>query len=256
MYILRKLFLPKPSVSFCITCRNRMWQITQTLPKNLKDNAKNKKKVEFILIDFGSTDGLGEWIKENFAEELESGYLKYFYTDGMKEWNMCIAKNTAHKFAKNDIVVNLDCDNFTGVKGGREVARVLNGYGCQKAFLHMWSGNGPDGTNGRLAVAREAFIKAGGYDEKLEPWGYDEDDLMDRLRAMGMRKRIFNDKKYSSAIMNEKGIGITIKEEGFGIVEMWKSNVKMSNDNVTAGRLVANGGGPIGVEAVRMFCNK
>jgi len=43
----------------------------------LEDNRKAKDFVEFILVDFGSDDGLQEWIAENFVNEIEEGYLKY-----------------------------------------------------------------------------------------------------------------------------------------------------------------------------------
>ena len=64
-------------LSFCIACKNRLYQIKQTLPQNLEDNRKAKDFVEFILVDFGSDDGLQEWIAENFVNEIEEGYLKY-----------------------------------------------------------------------------------------------------------------------------------------------------------------------------------
>ena len=47
-------------LSFCITCKNRLHQISKTLPQNLKDN-KNKD-IEFILVDFSSKDGLKEYV--------------------------------------------------------------------------------------------------------------------------------------------------------------------------------------------------
>ena len=50
-------------LSFCITCMNRFNQISKTLLTNLNDN-KNEK-VEFVLVDFNSSDGLKEYILNN-----------------------------------------------------------------------------------------------------------------------------------------------------------------------------------------------
>jgi glycosyltransferase involved in cell wall biosynthesis len=61
------------TLSFCITCKNRLHQIKQTLPQNLTDNREMKGKVDFVLVDFGSTDGLQEWIIGNFEPEIEDG---------------------------------------------------------------------------------------------------------------------------------------------------------------------------------------
>ena len=106
------------TLSFCIACKNRLHQISQTLPQNLKDNRDTKDVIEFVLVDFGSTDGLQAWVKENFADEMEAGYLKYYYTEGVPVWHASIAKNTAHTLAENLIVVNLDCEYFTGKDEG------------------------------------------------------------------------------------------------------------------------------------------
>ena len=104
-------------LSFCITCMNRIHQIKQTLRKNLNDNINSKYKIEFILVDFGSTDGLKEYVLENFKDELESEYLKFYYTDELKYWHSPIAKNTSHLLGNGKYLVNLDCDNFTGING-------------------------------------------------------------------------------------------------------------------------------------------
>ena len=114
-----------PKISFCITCKNRLYQIKKTLPQNLEDNRRLQEIVEFVLVDFGSTDGLRKWISDNFKHEIRSGYLKYFYTEEMVYWHASIAKNTAHMLAQNDILVNLDCDNYTGSNGGWFCTNVL-----------------------------------------------------------------------------------------------------------------------------------
>ena len=113
------------SLSFCITCKNRIHQIRQTLQKNLDDNRSHQDMIEFVLVDFGSTDGLKKWILSNFYQELSSGYLRYYYTDELPLWHASIAKNTAHSLARNNILVNLDCDNYTGRMGGNFVIQTF-----------------------------------------------------------------------------------------------------------------------------------
>ncbi len=242
------LFRRKPTVSFCITCRNRMWQIKETLPKNLKDNYECRDRVEFVLVDFASTDGLQEWVRDNFQDELKSGYLKYFYTDEMPQWHMSIAKNTAHRLGNNEILVNLDCDNFTGRHGGDYVARIMRKYGPNKVVLHLFTGDYPDGTYGRIAISKENFMAIGGYDEDFDVSSYQDNDLMERAKAFGLRR--LRRSKNISAIPNEKGMGITDEETWKG---MYERNKARSLSNIAAGRLVVNAGREIGVPAVRMF---
>lgn len=107
-----------PTLSFCITCKNRFHQISKTLRQNLDDNSLFSELVEFVLVDFGSTDGLRKWVICNFRDELESGYLKYYYTEELPFWHCSVAKDTSHLLASGEILVNLDCDNFTGPNGG------------------------------------------------------------------------------------------------------------------------------------------
>ncbi|GHU87769.1 hypothetical protein FACS1894155_01340 [Bacteroidia bacterium] len=112
--------------------------------------------VEFILVDFGSTDGLKEWIGENFKQELKSGYLKYYYTEKLSSWHASIAKNTAHFYADNDILVNLDCDNYTGYRGGKFVIQQFIQSKDFKIVLHQFNQYG-DGSFGRIGVLRRFF---------------------------------------------------------------------------------------------------
>ena len=51
----------------CITCMNRIHQIKQTLKKNLNYNINSKHKIEFIIVDFGSSDGLKEYVLESLS---------------------------------------------------------------------------------------------------------------------------------------------------------------------------------------------
>jgi hypothetical protein len=120
-----------PTLSFCITCKNRLHQIMQTLLQNISDNYLHHNLIEFILVDF-ATPGLWQWVKSKFHRELASGYLKYYYTEELHYWHASIAKNTAHLLAKNDILVNLDCDNYIGHNEGRRAIRY-------STFHYVWN---------------------------------------------------------------------------------------------------------------------
>lgn len=225
------------TLSFCITCKNRFYQIKETLPKNLSDNKEYKDIVDFVLVDFGSKDGLQEWIAENYEEELTSGYLKYYYTEEMKEWHASVAKNTAHVLASNDIVVNLDCDNFTGINGAKFLLETFCNYG-EAMVIHQFSNNFCDGTYGRIALWKNTFIKLGGYNEEFEPAGYQDRDLLIRLAVAGCGILHLNDKEYCKAIPNLKGAGVT---SSFSEWEaMNNRNSILSRKNITSGKLIAN----------------
>ena len=57
-------------LSFCITCMNRLWQIKETLPINLRNNFNQHQQIEFIVVDLG-TPGLSEWIEKHCKKYYE-----------------------------------------------------------------------------------------------------------------------------------------------------------------------------------------
>ena len=227
-----------PSVSFCTTYKDRFWQISQTLPKNLKDNRMDKNHVEFILIDFDPNDPtLKNFIFENFADDVASGYLKYYQTNKMPKWDCSLAKNTAHYYATNDVVVNLDADNYTGYRGGLYVAHTLADN--KQSFLWQVDSNN-DGNFGRISLYRKDFDCLGGYDEDLPaPAGYQDDDIM--ARAQNSLALIHKD-SHNRYIPNSKNETIKHTKIDMTWNEMHEINKEYSDNNIKNGKFRANNG--------------
>jgi glycosyltransferase involved in cell wall biosynthesis len=228
------------TLSFCITCKNRFHQIRKTLPQNLLDNKDNKDIIEFVLVDFGSTDGLQEWIVSNFENEIQDGYLKYYYTEELERWHASVAKNTAHILAENRIVVNLDCDNYTGCNGGIFLINKFEYYGVDSVVFHQFSNLVGDGSYGRISLSKYNFLKIGGYDEDFEPAGYQDTNLLLRLWVSGMSYIHFVDHEYNRAISNTKDEGILLTGKDKKWIEMNMRNLIISKSNITSGKLIAN----------------
>jgi glycosyltransferase involved in cell wall biosynthesis len=246
-------------LSFCITCKNRIHQIRQTLPENLLANSHDQGEVEFILVDFGSSDGLQDWLLGTFGQALDSGYLKYYYTESMTAFHCSIAKNLAHKLASGQILTNLDADNFTGPRGGDYVYQSMANYHF-KAVFHQWSGVWHDGTCGRISCRAEDFWKVGGYDESFEPAGYQDLDLLARLElGCGLTKistpnlltRIHHrlvqgrrsNRRFARAIPNSKEQTMqTHLQDRQRWVQWENSNKQKSMANISQGHFLANSG--------------
>lgn len=220
-----------PTLSFCISCKNRFYQISQTMKKNLDDNRLHQDLIEFILVDFGSNDGLKDWIMANFMDELKSGYLKYYYTEEQSFWHGPICKNTSHYCANNDIVVNLDCDNYVGFLGGQFVIRQF--LENRNIIFHQFAGDFTDGSFGRISLLKEYFEFIGGYDESLEPISYEDNDLINRLIKTGLKYSLSADNRFCTALRNPRPSEFEM---------MRHSNMNKSEDNIKAGKIVANNG--------------
>lgn len=228
------------SLSFCITCKNRLHQIRQTLRKNLEDNRKYTDVIEFVLVDFGSTDGLQKWVEDNFVDDIESGYLKYYYTEELPYWHASVAKNTSHILAKNEILVNLDCDNFTGKEGGKFILDKMMEYELYSPVIHQFSNEFGDGSFGRIAIAKRDFLSIGGYDESLEAYGYEDVNLLQRLWLRGYGYIHLADEKYNKAIPNTKEEGIENMDTDLTWREMIRKSRLISFQNITSGKIIAN----------------
>lgn len=223
-------------LSFCITCMNRFHQISKTLLTNLNDN-KNEK-VEFVLVDFNSSDGLKEYILNNkdFQKYLNTKQLRYFSTKELIYWHASIAKNTAHKLAKGKYVVNLDCDNYIGKDGGDFLLDIFKNKG-DNIIISQRNNIFGSGCAGRISLTKENFFKLGGYDEQFFPMGVQDCDLIKRAQKMGLEN--ININLNNNCIINSKeesikNIGINISYNKMLTVNNLLSKLNLDNNNLKA----------------------
>lgn len=163
-------------ISFCTTCHNRLWQLKLTLKENLKIISDQN---EMVLVNFGSTDQLSDWVWDHFSYEINHKVLTYFETTNDVSWNVSRAKSLAHRIAKGDYLFNLDADNYVSIN---DLAHIKKAAELKKP-CHQWSGNWMDGSFGRIGLPKSVFKSIGGYDECLLPMGSQDRDLLQRLNA-------------------------------------------------------------------------
>jgi len=242
---------------------NRFFQIKHTLVQNLKDNEEDKDVVDFVLVDFNSKDGLKEFVLNNFKKELEEGYLKYYFTQELKCWKAPIAKNTPHRLAQGDILVNLDADNYTGYKGGKFLLDIYKAND-RNIFIHQGQGKSGfgKGNAGRVSYYREDFMKIGGHDEDFLPMGHLDVDVSNRLMAIKVKKVQEPNDKYNDAIKNTKADSIRYCNSKYKLKNMQKAwrkmnlhNLKLSTQNIKNNILIANKNKIIGVSTVFRVAN-
>jgi len=229
----------KYDISFCITCMNRFYQIKQTLKKNLLDNVNSKYNIEFVLVDFGSKDGLKDHISKNFINEIKSGYLKYYYTEELLFFHASIAKNTSHKLASGKYLVNLDCDNYTGDRGGDFIVDFYKNNG-DNIIIHQSSNIFGRGNMGRISMTKNNFFKIGGYNQSLKPMGHQDGDLINRAKMNKIKYYILKDKKYNNAITNDKNESLKNCYGNYNYNNLMKINMIYSDFSLKSGELIAN----------------
>ena len=177
-------------ISFCITCMDRLSHLKKTLRKNIENN-RDYPNVEFVLLDYNSSDELEEWVFYNFVEELKSGLLIYYKTDESKYFQMARAKNIAHQIATGDIVCNLDADNYTGKDFAFYINLTCNQsmdiIGVQKYDKRFLQSHISD-CGGRIFLSKDNFLKLGGYNEKFVGWGKEDREFIARAGKLGLKE--------------------------------------------------------------------
>ena len=234
-------------LTFVMALMNRFHQIEETLIKNLEDNWEDRNEVEFVLMDINSKDKFREWIREqNLTKYTECGYLRYYESDVLDQWHASIGKNTATHQAQGRIVVTLDCDNYTGYRGGRFVITQFEQHDY-KCVVHQFDWNPQNGNFGRIAMTKEKFNEIGGYDQSLMPMGYQDWDIIKRAEASGCKYVNPTDADFNQAIENEGGKELSManqkdEHKEMGWVEMNRINKLKCHINLYKKKHTANNG--------------
>ena len=79
-------------VSYCIPVMNRPDDIRSSLKFNLDQNRDLKNDVEFIVLFFDQDNSTHDWIRQEFADDLRTSYLRLVLSTKLKEWHFCKAK--------------------------------------------------------------------------------------------------------------------------------------------------------------------
>lgn len=173
-------------LSFLTSSMNRLHHLKQTYLKNIESSlSTNGCKVEFVLLNYNSTDGIDRWVKTELKSlPVEFKYLK---TTKPTYFHMSKTKNILGKNATGNILCWLDADNITHTGF---VQYVVEAYTNNlKTVLKVdWSKSNA-GTCGRIVCRKEDFLKIGGYDEQMTGWGYEEIDFWKRLEKTGANVR-------------------------------------------------------------------
>jgi glycosyltransferase involved in cell wall biosynthesis len=230
-------FIQKPlelyKISLCTTCMGRASNLKISLPKNIEDNS-DYPNIEFVILDYNSADGLGEWIQSEMQEYIKRGILNYYRTEEPKYYSMTHSRNLAFKVAQGDVVNNIDADNFTQ-PGFVAYVNLLANHQKSKAIF----AKGKQMLRGRSGFWKKEFIDLlGGYDEDLKGYGHDDWDLVRRAWGLGFTMMTFGGQFYGN-------VG-SPKHQDANYEEHWKetelANRIKSMNNIINKRFKANKG--------------
>jgi FkbM family methyltransferase len=243
-------------ISFCTTCMDRLYNLKETLPVNMKDN-ENYSNLEFVILNYNSKDELEQWVKDNLMEHIESGRVSYYKTTEPAEFSMAHSRNIAFKVAQGEIVNNLDADNYTfspNYSPEECFASYINRLANQQKEKVIFA-KGKRGMHGRIGFYKKEFMEIlGGYDEGIKGYGHDDHDLVHRAWSLNFTMFWWGGQYYNR-------IGTSTKEKNKNMPRHWKITEKenkiQSEANIAAGLYKANQGKHWGkAKLIKNFCEE
>ncbi|SDF79324.1 Glycosyl transferase family 2 [Pedobacter terrae] len=206
-------------ISFCTTCMNRLFYLRQTLPKNLFDN-KDYKNLEFVILDYNSSDELEKYIRDSYQDELYNGRIVYYRIDSVQFYDWAHSRNLVASLATGDVICNIDADNFTGPGFAQYVNEVFQNR-TDVFMTTYYISQGRNDVLGRICMMKDNFMKIGGYDERMKHYGFEDIDLICRLGRSGLHKIDIANPLFLRAIPHSNKERMLNSKEGFYLIDFF-----------------------------------
>ncbi|RNL55413.1 glycosyltransferase family A protein [Pedobacter jejuensis] len=175
-------------ISFCTVSMNRLHHLKHTLERNILANL-SYSNLEYILLDYNSSDGTKTWVMNNMKKYLKSGILKYYHNAQPIQFDRSHSRNMAFRLATGDLLCNVDADNFLGVN----FAQFINQNFQHNNEIFLTPQFYYRDVIGRLVIKATDFKKSRGYHESMSGYGFEDIELYRRLSIRKLKHvRFFN----------------------------------------------------------------
>lgn len=181
----------RPGVSVVAACMNRHDTLRQTLPTWLDVPNVN----EVVVVDWASSPPLLDLI-QNVTRDRR---VKVVRVENEKNWVLSRAYNLGVGAASRERILRTDCDY--AIHRGFVQAHSLKLKHAdhlpeEQGRSHFFAGNFNKARNenevhlnGAVYIRRDHFMRVGGYDERIQTYGWDDEDLYRRLAAANVEKQ-------------------------------------------------------------------
>jgi glycosyltransferase involved in cell wall biosynthesis len=160
------------TATIIITCKGKKKALEHTLGLYLLQDIES----EVIIVNYNSPDGLQQWLQEKYSNELFLGKIIEIFVPKVLYYNNPHAKNVGLKEAHGDRILFASAD----YKPHTGLLTYLNDRFKEGSFITMLT---------MLYANREDLLKINGFNEELDGWGYDTEEITKRLEKTG-KKRI------------------------------------------------------------------
>ena len=149
--------------SIVVACRNRdtVYSVIQNALR-VTDNT-----MEVVVVDWSSN--------RRIARRHSDPRVRVLRVEDTTQWNIAQAYNVGFRHASGKFILKIDCDTRLSCMPTSSPSRTTFYTGDWRRGGHL---------NGILYAPRRAIQTVGGYDERLDRYGWDDDDLYNRLQKL------------------------------------------------------------------------
>lgn len=161
-------------ISLVTTAMNRTDFLKQTIPTWLYKNFR-----EIIIVDWSSNTPIIQDMPEIALNEK----VKIIRIDDKKHFHLSAARNIGARQATGKYLLFIDAD----IKITGDLVKSV----VDRKFYRGRSGVTGKSTSGTCLIPRINFESVSGYNQQIVTWGYEDNDLYNRLERSGLRKNTF-----------------------------------------------------------------
>lgn len=162
------------SITFVVTCKGRLHHLRQSLPL-----LAAQPNCECTVVDYDCPDQTHRWVAEHFPA------VRVVHVIDAPRFHVARARNLGAAASSTPWLCFIDADIMIKEDFAATLVPMLHEgfyYRPQPMTWDKW---------GTHLCRRADFLQVEGYDEVIEGWGGEDDDLYHRLAAIGCRSADF-----------------------------------------------------------------
>ncbi len=167
-----------PGISLVTCSRNRSENLLRALPSWLGCTEIS----EIIIVDWSSASPVSDTLKEHGIKDPR---IKIVRVEAEERWILSYAYNVGFQVARFDKIIKVDADIVLNKAFFKNIHLENASYIAGNWRLAK---KGQEFINGFFYISRADLMTVNGFNEYITTYGWDDDDLYDRLSRSGLRR--------------------------------------------------------------------
>ena len=157
---------------------------------------------EVVIVDWSSREPVTQFLDLRVADpwvadsrvvdsRVADHRVRVVRVSGQAHWHASKCHNLEVRLATGDLVLRIDADDLLSESFFRLHTLRESEFWCVDQSVRFRSDDEMH-LSGVIYARKSDFLRVGGYSERLVTYGHEDDDLVDRLRALGLQSRYLN----------------------------------------------------------------